>query len=67
MADQPVVHIGENSPEQIAYNLLKHIADIEGKTLHPTKIGEKDIATRQWILDTYAECIATVRGFRHPG
>jgi hypothetical protein len=28
----PVVHIGENSPEQVAYNLLKDVAKAEGRS-----------------------------------
>jgi hypothetical protein len=52
----PVVHIGENSPEQIAYKLLLLIASKEGKLID-------DCATenRKWLLDTYAECLRTVR------
>jgi hypothetical protein len=29
MPDTPVVHIGENSPEQVAFKLLETIANIE--------------------------------------
>jgi hypothetical protein len=31
MADAPVVHIGENSPEYVAYRLMLDIAEAEGK------------------------------------
>jgi hypothetical protein len=57
MADASVVHLGENSPEYVAYKLLLHVADAEKKHfagLHPT-------ADRKWILDTYAECLDTVQ------
>ena len=43
-------------PEQVAYNLLKHVAKAEGVELEETRK-----TTRKWILDTYAECIITVR------
>lgn len=60
MADAPVVHIGENSPEKIAYELLEAIASNEGKTLSGGMAG-KASAERKWVLDTYAECLLTVR------
>ncbi len=52
-----VVHIGENSPEQIAYKPLVTIAANEKKSLHEVTTT----ADRKWILDTYAECLSTVR------
>ena len=51
MADDAVVHTGGNTPEQVAYKLLHDIAAIEGKAL----------PDRRWLLDTYAECLLTVR------
>jgi hypothetical protein len=45
MADKPVVHIGENSPEWVAYKLMHDILMTEKKT--PAN------ATRKDILDTY--------------
>jgi len=50
MADIPVVHIGENSPEYVAYRLLREIARLE-----------KGMGDRKKLLDTYAECLRTVR------
>lgn len=55
MADT-VVHIGENSPEQVAYRLFENIAQIEGKKL----FKGSDAPDRKWVLDTYAECLLTV-------
>lgn len=60
MADNTVVHMGENSPEQIAYKLLQAIAMNEGMTLANTHVG-KASADRKWLLDTYAECLKTVK------
>lgn len=63
MPDTSVVHIGENSPEQVAYKLLEAIAKVEMISLS----GSKDPAPgwkkadRKWILDTYKECLATVK------
>jgi hypothetical protein len=56
MADNTVVHIGENSPEYVALQLLHIVAGIENKTLN--RNGDVD---RKWLLDTYAECLNAVR------
>lgn len=56
MADAPVVHIGENSPEEVAYKLLRHVANVEGKNLNST--GAVD---RKYLIDTYAECLWAVK------
>jgi hypothetical protein len=55
-----VVHSGENSHEQIAYKLLLTIAENEKKPLHSAAAGGAT-ADRKWLLDTYAECLLTVR------
>jgi len=59
MSDAPVVHIGENSPEEVAYKLLLLVARADKTPL----FGGTGAAfpTHKWILDTYAECIKTVR------
>jgi hypothetical protein len=61
MADKPVVHIGENSPEEIAYRLFGHITVCEQKNVTTTAANNPD---RKWILDTYAECLRAVRSPR---
>ncbi len=53
---ETVVHIGENSPEEVAYKLLQNIASQEKRTLVISTDAE-----RKWLLDTYAECLITVR------
>jgi hypothetical protein len=53
MAETAVVHIGENSPEEVALKLM-YVIDTAEK--HPTR-------TRQQILDLYAECL---RAVTHP-
>lgn len=58
MAGESVVHIGENSPEHVALELLRVIQAVEGKGISH---GYSDSADRKWILDTYAECLLAVR------
>jgi hypothetical protein len=60
MADEAVVHIGENSPEEVALKLLRMVAAMEGKQLVNTPTTKVN-TDRKWILDTYAECLRTVR------
>lgn len=57
MADAPVVHIGQNSPEKIAYDLMLAVLQAE-KVAHENR-------TRKQLLDTYAECLDAVRGSRN--
>jgi hypothetical protein len=69
MADAPVVHIGENSPEKVAYDLMIAVATTEGMKFGHTDPTKRNtvggaVATRQWLLDTYVECLAAVKGER---
>jgi hypothetical protein len=59
MADEPVVHIGENSPEQVALKLFYEVARSEKKDTGRTTGDDKP--DRKWILDTFAECMNAVR------
>lgn len=66
MADKPqVVHIGENSPEYVAYKLMVDVMRLERKT---TSTGDLSAgwstAERKYLLDTYAECLLAARGYR---
>lgn len=56
MADKDaVVHIGENSPEQVAYKMAERILiSVEGRSL-------KDLS-RQEYLDAVVECIRALKG-----
>jgi hypothetical protein len=60
MADRPVVHLGENSPEEVAFKLMRLIGTAENKN---TSVNAAT-ADRKWVLDTYAECLEAVRGHR---
>ena len=62
MADTPIVHIGENSPEQVAYKLMSVLAGAENKSLHGTTIG----ADREWLIRTYCMCLTAVKQPAYP-
>lgn len=60
MADaNAVVHIGENSPEHVAYKLLQDVMNAENRATY--KHDKRELADRKYILDTYAECLKAVR------
>lgn len=60
MADNTTVHIGENSPEQVAYKLLHDVMTAEDRTLHGA--GSTKRADRDYILTTYQQCRRVVAG-----
>ena len=60
MADQNIVHIGENSPEQVAYKLLHKVERAEGKV--DAGGDPKPGTDRKWILETSAECLKAAQG-----
>lgn len=62
MLADPSVHIGENTPEYVALLLLEMIARVEGKSLDVEDVSEgRTLADRSWILNTYTECLNSVR------
>lgn len=60
MSDSTVVHMGENSPEQVAFKLLQIVALNERQQLQGSATAT-NYPDRKWLLDTYAECLRTVR------
>ena len=56
MAENAGFQIADNSPEQVAYNLMELIRTSERRRI--------DAVDRAWILDTYSECLTAVRGQR---
>ena len=60
MADTTTVHTSENSPEHVAWKLFLEVANAEGKDVW-AGAGKATKPDRQYILDTYAECIMAVR------
>jgi hypothetical protein len=63
MADKTVVHIGENSPEEIAFKLLQIIAEAEDRPLNWSE--KRKPADREYVLSTYAQCVKVVRNGYH--
>jgi hypothetical protein len=61
MADAPIVHIGENSPEHVAYQLFREIARSEKKHIINAPASHTTEVNAKWILDTYAECLRAVK------
>lgn len=64
MADAPVVHVEDNSVEQVAFKLLVAVAAAERKFLQGTKATSGELPTRDWILDAYNDCLKAARGKR---
>ena len=62
MAEAATVHIGENSPEQVAYKLMRHIASAEKINLD----GINVTSSRQWIIRTYCQCLMATRMPNYP-
>ncbi len=60
MAENNVIHLGENSPEHVAYKLLRTIAMAEN-----VAIDEWGKADREWIITTYVECLKAVKTGNH--
>jgi hypothetical protein len=59
LADNPTMHIGENSPEHVAFRMMLLIADVEKR--EPYGHGEHHM-DREWILRTYDQCRDVVKG-----
>jgi hypothetical protein len=54
------VDITGDSPELIAFVLLKSIVQVEQSRQEP------HVFEKAWLLDTYAECLEAVQGKRTP-
>jgi len=61
MSEQANEHPTDESPESVAYRLMLLVADLESRTLHGNPAKDRTNADRQWILDTYAECLRAVK------
>lgn len=66
MSDMPsVLHMGEGSPEQIAYKLMLDVMKVENRTIASgAGAGPHTPADRHYLLNTYHECLMAVRGKR---
>ena len=54
------------TPEKVALDLLRTIAHLERRALHDMPPDGWESATREWVLGTYAECLAAVRAPADP-
>ena len=62
MSDQrPVIQAAHNTPEQVVLALFHMIANVERRAMHHEATGDGESADRDWILNTYSECILTIR------
>src|SRR5918995_7021729 len=67
-ADQPraetggsrPVNLEGDSPEVVAFALLRYLAQLEQGTARQTGV----VFDREWLLDAYADCLAAVKGDR---
>jgi len=62
MADNAaVVHIVSNTPEEVAFKLLGIIGAIEQRQFYG---HGQNPADRKWVLETYHQCLMTVKGIK---
>lgn len=54
------VNLEGDSPELVAFALLRYLAQLEQGVAHETGI----VFDREWLLDAYADCLKAVRGER---
>jgi hypothetical protein len=67
-ADQPraetggsrPVNLQGDSPEVVAFALLRYLAQLEQGSARQTGV----VFDREWLLDAYADCLAAVKGDR---
>ncbi len=60
------VNIDAGSPEYVAYKLLLHIAEAEGKVFHGNPGEGQMTVHRGWILQTYGQCLSAVKSAKAP-
>ena len=54
------VSLQGDSPEVVAFALLRYLAQLEQGTARQTGV----VFDREWLLDAYADCLAAVKGDR---
>jgi hypothetical protein len=57
------VNLEGDSPEVVAFALLRYLAQLEQGTARQTGT----VFDRDWMLDAYAECLEAVKGNRSVG
>ncbi len=64
MDPRPVLnHMGPNSPEKVAFDLMERVAFIEGKRIGRDQEYRAQ-TDRTWLLDVYADCLEAAQGRR---
>ena len=56
------VNLQGDSPEVVAFALLRYLAQLEQAQARDTGV----VFDRDWLLDAYAECLDAVKGSRTP-
>jgi hypothetical protein len=54
------VNLEGDSPEIVAFALLRYLAQLEQARAHETGV----VFDREWLLDAYADCLDAVKGNR---
>ena len=54
------VSLQGDSPEVVAFALLRYLAQLEQSNARQTGV----VFDREWLLDAYADCLAAVKGDR---
>ena len=58
-------HMGPNSPEKVALDLMERLAFIERKRIDRDQ-EYREKTDRTWLLDAFADCLEAAQGRRHP-
>ena len=56
------VNLQGDSPEVVAFALLRYLAQLEQSQARDTGV----VFDREWLLDAYADCLDAVKGNRAP-
>jgi hypothetical protein len=56
------VNLEGDSPEVVAFALLRYLAQLEQAQMRETEV----VFDRDWLLDAYADCLDAVKGNRAP-
>lgn len=62
MADNNVVHIGENSPQQVAYKLMQDIMHAEKRSISSEGNNGWQRTDRAYMLKLYYDCARATSG-----
>jgi hypothetical protein len=57
------VNLEGDSPEVVAFALLRYLAQLEQASARQTGV----VFDREWLLDAYADCLDAVKGNRSAG